>query len=141
MGTLPLTDAAREIRFAIRENSRRHRRRSRLETPIRVIDAMLDELEMMNLVRRRRVPLAWEPRLQLLLLSVPEHCRRELRSNISPNRLMDMLYEMQDELLTLKLPVRASLRELDAILDAEFAAQETAEPHVYREHFGSLDVA
>ena len=112
--------AAAEIRIA----ARRHRERSlaawRIDAPIVEIDRMLDELETMNLSGRRRVPLGWEPRLQRFLASIPAGCRQELRGNISPNRLMDSLYEIQDRLLDLKIgPLRHALLSTDR--DQEFA--------------------
>lgn len=60
----------------------------------------------------------WDRRLALLLISLPAEVHEvpELRSNISTGRLMDMLYELQDTLLDIKVgPIRRRLREFDSI--------------------------
>ena len=75
---------------------------------------MLDEVEEMNLRHARRVPITWEPRLALLAANLPPAVYAdpvELRAGISPNRLMEALFTLQDQLFDLKVgPIRRWLR-------------------------------
>ncbi|MDQ6920658.1 MAG: hypothetical protein M3170_03550 [Candidatus Dormibacteraeota bacterium] len=111
----PLGDANRAIRSARRRFALGRVERWRVINPIRVIDEMLDELEHLNLRGARRVPIVWEPRLALLAAHLPTPVRvdpAELRAGISPNRLIEALFTLQDQLLDLKVgPLRRWLRE------------------------------
>ncbi len=111
----PLGDANRAIRSARRRFALGRVERWRVINPIRVIDEMLDELEQLNLRGARRVPIVWEPRLALLAANLPTPVRvdpAELRAGISPNRLIEALFTLQDQLLDLKVgPLRRWLRE------------------------------
>lgn len=96
---------------------RRRYLRARVAVPLNAIDRLLDDLEVLNLAGRRRVPFEWETRLARLVAMLPAevHLVPDLRSNISTTRLMDRLYELQDILLDLKVgPARSALREFDA---------------------------
>lgn len=96
---------------------RRRYLRARVAVPLNTIDRLLDDLEVLNLAGRRRVPFEWEARLARLVAMLPAevHCVPDLRSNIATSRLMDGLYELQDTLLDLKVgPARSALREFDA---------------------------
>jgi hypothetical protein len=64
------------------------------------------------------VPLVWDSQLALLVANLPfevgQELRGELRAGISPNRLMDALYVVQDRLLDLKVgPGRRRLNHED----------------------------
>jgi hypothetical protein len=111
----PLGDANRDIRWARRRHILKRLQRWRITSPILVIDGMLEDVEQMNMQGARRVPISWEPRLELLAANLPAgvHAdRAELRAGISPNRLMEALFCLQDQLLDLKIgPLRPALRE------------------------------
>lgn len=106
---------------------RRRQRDARVARPLRLVDELLDDLEHLNLTGRRRVPVSWEPRIARLIATLPGEVRRlpELRSNILATRLMDGLYELEDQLLDLKVgPIRAELTALDAVLFGDDDGQE-----------------
>jgi hypothetical protein len=111
----PLGDANRDVRFGRRRYVRARYEQWRVTNPIQVIDGMLEELELMNLRCARRVPLSWQPRLALLAASLPASIhvdRAELRAGVSPNRLMEALFCIQDQLFDLKIgPLRMILQE------------------------------
>jgi hypothetical protein len=115
MKATPLGDANWAIRSARRRFALGRFERWRVTEPIRVIDGMLGELEEMNLRSARRVPIVWEPRLALLAANLPRAVHvdpTELRSGISPNRLIEALFGLQDQLFDLKVgPLRRWLRE------------------------------
>ena len=104
--------ASEDLQEALREHAHRVVLRLRVVGPITAIDAMLTDLEEMNVAGRRRVPKAWSARLARLVAFLPAEIGQvpDLRSNISPSRLMDGLFELQDALLDLKVgPLRHSL--------------------------------
>jgi hypothetical protein len=111
----PLGDANRDIRWGRRDHMLRRLQRWRITSPIQMIDGMLEDVEQMNMRGARRVPLSWQPRLALLAANLPvgvyvDHA--ELRAGISPNRLMEALFCLQDQLLDLKVgPLRTALRQ------------------------------
>jgi hypothetical protein len=110
-----LASANRDIRLARSHHIRARFRRWRVTSPIRVIDGMLEELEQMNLRRARRVPVSWQPQLALLVATLPAAVHvdlAELRAGVSPNRLMEALFCIQDQLFDLKIgPLRTELRQ------------------------------
>jgi hypothetical protein len=120
---MPLGDANRAIRSARRMFVLGRFERWRVTNPIRVIDGMLEELEQMNLRRARRVPITWEPRLALLAANLPPAVQAdpaELRAGVSPNRLIEALFDVQDQLFDLKVgPLRRWLRDEEEETDAE----------------------
>jgi hypothetical protein len=111
----PLGDANRDIRWARRRHMLGRLQQWRITGPIQMIDRMLEDVEQMNMRGARRVPLSWEPQLALLAASLPAGVfadRAELRAGISPGRLMEALFCLQDQLLDLKIgPLRTALRQ------------------------------
>jgi hypothetical protein len=92
----------------IRDAERRHREqqadRDRLRRPVALIDRMLQDLEELNLRGHKRVPLAFEPRLQRLLeLLGPQNPvvaaeQEDLKVKIGIPKLMDALFAIQEAL-------------------------------------------
>lgn len=92
----------------IRDAERRHRElradRERLRRPVVLIDRMLQDLEELNLRGHKRVPLAFEPRLQRLLeLLGPASPAlaaqtEDLKVKIGISKLMDALFAIQEAL-------------------------------------------
>jgi hypothetical protein len=111
----PLGEANRDIRSAHLDHTHGRLQRWRITSPIQVIDGMLEDVKQMNLRGARRVPMTWEPQLALLAATVPAGIyvdRAELRSGISPNRQMEALFCLQDQLLDLKIGrLRTTLRQ------------------------------
>ncbi|MGH7920049.1 MAG: hypothetical protein ACREQM_08905 [Candidatus Dormibacteraceae bacterium] len=76
--------------------------RTRLDRAIRALDALLEDVEQLNLADRSRVPLAWQPSLARLASELPVECGDRLRAGISPQRLLDHIYDIQQEVFWLK---------------------------------------
>jgi hypothetical protein len=102
VGFMAQTNA--EIRAAQRRHEIDTARRWRLGRPMRVIDGLINDLEILNLRRVYRVPLSYEVRLLQLreLLDddgVPQSELDGLRTRVRIVRLMDQLYAIQASLL------------------------------------------
>jgi hypothetical protein len=111
----PLRDASRDIRSARRLFARKQFDRWRITSPLRLIDEMLEDLEQMNLRGARRVPLSWQPQLALLYANLPSGVHvdpAEVRTGVSPSRLIEGLFSLQEQLLDMKIgPLRATLSQ------------------------------
>ena len=85
---------------------------------IRALDRLVDSLEHLNLKDRARVPIAWQRTLAELASEIPVECGDRLRAGISPTRLLDQVYEIQQELFMLKQGGEAEeLRRVDGELE------------------------
>jgi hypothetical protein len=102
VGLLAQTNAT--IREAERRQREQRADRERLRRPVALIDRMLQDLEELNLRGHKRVPLAFEPRLQLLLeLLGPSSPAigaqlEDLKVKIGISKLMDALFAIQEAL-------------------------------------------
>ena len=93
--------------------------RDRVDRAIWALDSLVGDLEQLNLEDRSRVPLAWQPRLARLAASMPVECGPGLKAGISPLRLLDHVYDIQQQLLWLKQGAAADeLRRVDGELEA-----------------------
>jgi hypothetical protein len=102
VGFMALANA--EIRAAQQRHEIDTARRWRLGRPMRVIDELINDLEILNLKRVYRVPLSYETRLlQLRVIledaGVPSTELEGVRTRIRIVRLMDYLYAIQESLL------------------------------------------
>lgn len=97
-----LKTAADQINSARTRQKEARRARERALLPIRIIDAMLAQLEELHLEAKKRVPETFESQLELLQRALPADLRDdpELRSRITIAHLMDRLYTLQDHLLS-----------------------------------------
>jgi len=99
-----MAQANAEIRAAQQRHEIDTARRWRLGRPMRVIDELINDLEILNLKRVYRVPLSYEGRLfelHVLLHGVgvtPGELER-VRTRIRVVKLMDQLYAIQESLL------------------------------------------
>ena len=93
----------------IRDAERRHRDRKahqdQIRRPIALIDRLLQELEEMNLKGMKRVPVAYEPRLEEILSLVgPMPSLASDMANIKVKvgiaKLMDALFTLEEALFT-----------------------------------------
>ena len=80
----------------------RSRRRRRYDRAIQLLDLLIEDLEQLNLAERSRVPMAWQPRLALIASELPVECGARLRAGISPQRLLDNVYDIQQEVFWAK---------------------------------------
>jgi hypothetical protein len=99
-----MAQANAEIRAAQRKHDVDTARRWRLGRPMRVIDELVNDLEILNLRRVYRIPLSYESRLfelRVLLdeVGVPPSDLERVRTRIRVVRLMDQLYAIQESLL------------------------------------------
>ena len=98
-----MAQANAEIRAAQQRHEIDTARRWRLGRPMRVIDDLINDLEILNLRRVYRVPLSYERRLsevrEVLEDAVPASELEGVRTRIRIVRLMDQLYALQESLL------------------------------------------
>jgi len=80
----------------------RARRRLRFDRAIRALDLLIEDIEQLNLADRSRVPMDWQPRLARLASELPVECGARLRAGISPQRLLDTVYDIQQEVFWAK---------------------------------------
>ncbi|HYM49950.1 MAG TPA: hypothetical protein VET65_05180 [Candidatus Limnocylindrales bacterium] len=93
----------------IRDAERRHRElqahRDQMRRPVGLIDRMLQDLEELNLRGQKRVPMAFEPRLQELhglldsTTGLSGHLEN-LKVKIGISKLMDALFAIQEALFS-----------------------------------------
>jgi hypothetical protein len=102
-GTIGVIDDAR------RENRRRrlrswhlHPERERVQRLILLIDRMVDELEVLNLRGAERVGREWRCRLAGLFSDLPFPYLPRLRAYPSPTEVLDLLFDLQAPLLSMK---------------------------------------
>jgi hypothetical protein len=76
--------------------------RERIDMAVQSLDRLIDALEQLNLKERARVPLAWQTGLAELACQLPVECQGRLRAGISPTRLLDNVYDIQQEVFWLK---------------------------------------
>lgn len=77
-------------------------RRQRYDRAIRTLDLLIEDVEQLNLAARSRVPMSWQPRLARLASELPVECADRLRAGISPQRLLDSVYDIQQEVFWAK---------------------------------------
>jgi hypothetical protein len=94
-----------EIRAGLQAERRRRAEQARAARPVRLIDALVADLEEQHLGGRKRVPETFDGRLAELAEICPIARRRELRSRVTIVHLMDQLYEILELLLEAKAGV------------------------------------
>jgi hypothetical protein len=107
-----MTGLLAQTNATIREAERRQReardRESRLRRPVRLIDQLLQELEELNLKGMKRVPMAYEPRLdEIVGLVAPTPAVVDHLSNVKVKvaipKLMDALYAIEEAVFVERL--------------------------------------
>jgi hypothetical protein len=94
----PLESANREIRAAIDQFAADHRAASHLHVLLERTDAMLAELETLNLMEVERIPEALRSDLMALIANLPFEVPPSMRPNPSPTAAIDMLFDIQESL-------------------------------------------
>lgn len=109
---MPMTGLLAQTNATIREAERRQReareRESRLRRPVRLIDQLLQELEELNLKGMKRVPMAYEPRLdEIVSLVAPTPSVLDYLGNVKVKvaipKLMDALYAIEEAVFNERL--------------------------------------
>ena len=97
-----MDQARREILSHLACARRRRRERERVLRLMRLTDALVDELERLNLAGVQRVGGEWRPRLASLFSVLPFRYVPWLRAHPSPTEVLDVLFDIQARLLDLK---------------------------------------
>lgn len=113
--------AVREMEKKRKLEWEERRQRTQVDAAIRVIDAMLGELERLNLRQPGQLPLAAEEWLSATLARIPSGVYRPVLASHSNQQLMDELYDALENLLALR-----SGPEWDDLRKAECEALATA---------------
>ncbi|MDQ6885320.1 MAG: hypothetical protein M3077_13970 [Candidatus Dormibacteraeota bacterium] len=109
-GLLAQTNAT--IRDAERRQREARARELELRKPVRLIDRLLQELEELNLKGMKRVPLAYEPRLEeIVSLVAPTPAVGDYLANVKVKvaipKLMDALYGIEEAVFMQRLGASA----------------------------------
>jgi hypothetical protein len=94
-------------------------RQNRLESCIKAIDGMLEDLELQNLSGCKVVSDTWQPRLDRLVSSLPVEPPARLKASGSTVHLMDALFTIQGALLRIKASRSPEMDQADAIIEEE----------------------
>jgi hypothetical protein len=97
----PLGSANQEIRAAIDAFVEGRRAGRRLPSLVSRTDAMLNELEMLNLLQVRRAPASWRSDLTALVADLPFEYEPRLGHRFSPTRAIDLVFDIQEGLFRL----------------------------------------
>jgi hypothetical protein len=97
-----LDEACHEIRHHLARARRRQPERERVQRLIDLTDALVEELEQLNLAAVRRVGGEWRQRLTSLFSALPYPYVPSLRAHPSPTEVLDVLFDVQALLLDLK---------------------------------------
>jgi hypothetical protein len=97
-----LRDTNEQIRAGQLAQQRRRAEQARALLPIRIVDALIAELEELHLAGRKRVPETFDARLAAFQTMCPQARGCDLRSRITIVHLMDQLYQIQEQLLETK---------------------------------------
>lgn len=73
----------------------RRRERERRRRPVILIDALVEDLEVLHLMGRRRVPDAYAERIDTLRAVLPADRRADLRTGITITHLLDVLFDLR----------------------------------------------
>ncbi len=107
-----MTGLLAQTNATIREAERRQReardRESQLRRPVKLIDQLLQELEELNLKGMKRVPMAYEPRLdEIVSLVAPTPAVVDYLGNVKVKvaipKLMDALYAIEEAVFNERL--------------------------------------
>ncbi|HSR25076.1 MAG TPA: hypothetical protein VLW53_16090 [Candidatus Eisenbacteria bacterium] len=103
MGQIGALDGTcREIRWHLERAERRELEHRQIQQLVRATDAIVDELERLNLQHVERLEGEWKRRLTLLFAALPFPYTPWLRAHPSPSEVLDVLFDVQGRLLDLK---------------------------------------
>jgi len=97
----PLGSANQEIRAAIDAFVEGRRAGRRLPSLLERTDAMLTELETLNLLKVRRAPASWYSELSALVTDLPFEYQPRIAQHPSPTAAIDVVFEIQRGLFRL----------------------------------------
>ena len=97
----PLGSANQEIRAAIDAFVEGRRASRRLPSLLKRTDAMLAELETLNLLNVRRAPASWHSELSALVTDLPFEYKPRIAQRPSPTAAIDVVFDIQSGLFRL----------------------------------------
>jgi len=97
----PLGSANQEIRNAIDAFVEGRRASRRLPSLLKRTDAMLTELETLNLLKVRRAPASWYSELSALVTDLPFEYQPRIARHPSPTAAIDVVFDIQSGLFRL----------------------------------------
>jgi hypothetical protein len=95
----PMGLANQEIRDAIDAFGAEQREGRRLTSLVHRTDAMLNQLEMLNLLRVTHTPASWRSDLTALVADLPFEYERRIGHRLPPTRAIDLVFDIQEGLL------------------------------------------
>ncbi len=96
--------ASREIGRHLDEARLQQLEHERIESLVRLTDAIVDELEQLNLDDVQRVNGDWRRRLAHLFSLLPFPYSPWLRAHPSPTEVLDVMFDVQGRLLVMRHP-------------------------------------
>jgi hypothetical protein len=69
--------------------------RDRRRRPVLLIDELVEDLEVLHLMGRRRVPDAYRERVEALRAVLPADLRLDVRTGITITHLLDVLFDLR----------------------------------------------
>jgi hypothetical protein len=93
--------ANQEIRDAIDAFGAEQREGRRLTSLVHRTDAMLNQLETLNLMQVPRAPDSWRCELTALVADLPFEYERRIGHRLSPTRALDLVFDIQEGLFRL----------------------------------------
>ena len=108
-----LGQANQEIRAAIDDFAAQQRAGRRLPSLLRRTDAMLTELEALNLLKVRCTPASWRFELTGLVADLPFEYEPRMGHRLSPTRAIDLIFDIQAGLFRLMTGVEPKDERLE----------------------------
>lgn len=97
----PMGLANQQIRDAFDEFAAERLVGRRLPALLQRTDAMLTELEALNLMEVRRAPASWRSELTTLIADLPFEYEPRIRPHASPTAAIDLVFDIQARLFRL----------------------------------------
>jgi hypothetical protein len=97
----PMGLANQQIRDAFDEFAAQRLAGRRLPALLQRTDAMLAELEALNLMQVQRAPAAWRSELTALVADLPFDYEPRIRPHASPTAAIDLVFDIQARLFQL----------------------------------------
>jgi hypothetical protein len=97
----PMGLANQQIRDAFDQFAAERLARRRLPALLQRTDAMLTELETLNLMHVRRAPASWRSEVTALVAELPFEYEPRIRPHASPTAAIDLVFDIQARLFQL----------------------------------------
>lgn len=116
---MTIASAHVEMQGMMLRSRERAARRRHVDALVRCVDHLIEEVEELNLRRRKSVPRTWSGRIRELAPMLPFPIDPRWLGARSTTEALDMLFEIQSGLLRLRSgPLAPDLLEVDAQIEA-----------------------